>query len=183
MIALRDVCLDDRERMLAWRNLPEVAKFMYTAHAITTQEHGAWFNRMIQDPTKKYWIIEQEGVGVGVANLEGIDQVNRYCLWALYTVPPASPGVGIATCAMVLRYAFEKLNLHKVGSTVLAFNKTACLLHKRFEFSEEGRFREHINKNGTWHDVVYYALLQSEWQTSERRAARVFDTAEINSCQ
>jgi len=35
MIHLRDIQSEDKEKILKWRNLPEVAKYMYTDHYVT----------------------------------------------------------------------------------------------------------------------------------------------------
>jgi RimJ/RimL family protein N-acetyltransferase len=34
---------DDLERVLAWRNHPEIRRYMYTQHEITWDEHLRWF--------------------------------------------------------------------------------------------------------------------------------------------
>jgi RimJ/RimL family protein N-acetyltransferase len=38
-------------------------------------------------------------------------------------------------------------------------------IHRRFGFVQEGLFRKHIWKQGTFNDVVCLAILKGEWET------------------
>lgn len=167
MITLRDVSPADRDLMLAWRNLPEVAAYMYSDHVITPEEHGRWFARMLTDETVKYWIIVQDGRDAGVANLAAIDRRNSRCSWAFYLADPATRGKGAGGFVeyQVLSYVFDGLGLNKLCCEVLAFNEQVVSLHQRFGFQQEGLFRQHIVKKGEKLDVVALALLRSDWDS------------------
>src|SRR5207302_5934831 len=41
-VVLRPLETADRERLLAWRNLPEIARWMYSDHKIGAEEHARW---------------------------------------------------------------------------------------------------------------------------------------------
>ena len=73
MIEIRDVQPEDRDKIRQWRNLPEVAKYMYTDHHITPMEHEEWFQRTLDDPTCRYWIIVCDGTDVGLVNIYRLD--------------------------------------------------------------------------------------------------------------
>jgi RimJ/RimL family protein N-acetyltransferase len=49
-VVLRDVTEGDRQRLLDWRNSPEVAAFMYSDHRIGQAEHDRWFDGMAATP-------------------------------------------------------------------------------------------------------------------------------------
>ena len=51
LVTLRRLRPDDRDRLLAWRNAPEVAAYMYSDHEITAEEHARWFAGIAGDPT------------------------------------------------------------------------------------------------------------------------------------
>ena len=42
-VELRPLNSGDKDRMLAWRNSPEVSAYMYTDHLIAPEEHERWF--------------------------------------------------------------------------------------------------------------------------------------------
>lgn len=165
MVRLRDVQEGDQEQMRRWRNLDEVARYMYTAHEITIEEHGAWFRSMLDDHSSKYWIIEWNSEGVGVANLYAIDPRHRRCGWAFYLASPGVRGHGVGSMVeyLVLKHVFEDLELNKLCCEVLASNEAVVAMHKRFGFGQEGYFREHVVKDGGPHDVVFLAMLRSDW--------------------
>lgn len=166
MVELRPITLDDRELVRNWRNLPEVARFMYTDHMITEEEHARWFERVLADPSCRYWVIVWDGKEVGVANLTAIDHVNSRCYWAFYLADPAVRGRGIGTYVeyALLRTVFEELSLGKLCCEVLATNPNVVALHKSCGFQQEGLFRRHVTKGGVPLDVVCLAMLKEEWE-------------------
>jgi len=167
MTSLRDVRPEDRDRIREWRNLPNVADYMYTDHVITPEEHAAWFVRVLSDAKYKYWMIVCDGEDVGVANLYAIDQTHRRCYWAIYVASPSVRGKGVGNVVenAVLNYVFGDLKLEKLCCEALAFNTVALEMYRKFGFSQEGLFRKHILKRGEWHDVVCMAILKEEWET------------------
>ena len=60
-VTFRDVEEADKARLLAWRNAPEIARWMYGAHEITSDEHERWWATALRDPRRRYWIIEVDG--------------------------------------------------------------------------------------------------------------------------
>ena len=84
-VALRRLRLDDLVRVREWRNLPEIARYMYTDHEIGEGEHARWFGDALDRPDRRYWIIELEGRPVGLANLVDISERHRRASWAFLT--------------------------------------------------------------------------------------------------
>ncbi len=167
MIHLRDIQSEDKEKILKWRNLPEVAKYMYTDHYVTPEEHDRWFQRIINDPSCCYWIIVCDGVDVGLVNVYDLDQQNQRCYWAFYVADPNVRGKGVGSFVeySVLHYVFDELGLNKLCCEVLDFNEAVVNMHKRFGFQQEGLYREHIIKGGQAFDVVALAMLRNEWES------------------
>jgi UDP-4-amino-4,6-dideoxy-N-acetyl-beta-L-altrosamine N-acetyltransferase len=167
MVYLRDIQPEDKERILEWRNLPEVAQYMYTDHDITPEEHERWFQRILNDPSCRYWIIGCDGVDVGLANVYHLDRQNQRCYWAFYLADPIVRGKGVGSFVeyFVLHYVFDELGLNKLCCEVLAFNEAVTNMHKGFGFQQEGFYREHIIKQGQPYDVVALAMLRKEWES------------------
>lgn len=174
-ILLRDVRPGDRDMMREWRNLPQVANYMFTDHQIGPEEHAAWFSRVLADASCKYWIVVCDHEDVGVANLRAIDPGNRRCHWGFYVVGENVRGknVGGHVEYAVLNYVFDDLKFEKLCCECLAFNRGVIAMHRRFGFVEEGVFRRHIWKQGTFHDVVCLAILKEEWSAIRPRFDRM----------
>jgi UDP-4-amino-4,6-dideoxy-N-acetyl-beta-L-altrosamine N-acetyltransferase len=164
-VRLRAVEAQDSPALLAWRNSPEVAAYMYADHLISQDEHDRWFAAAMVAPDRRYWIIEADGQRVGLANLTKIDETARRCDWAYYLGDPATRGKGLGAQVeyIVLRHVFETLGLNKLWCEVLAENKAVIRLHERFGFVAEARFREHVLKGGRFQDVLGMGLLKREW--------------------
>ncbi len=167
MIALREITLKDQEMIRTWRNLPEVSRYMYTSHVIGPEEHARWFRRILEDPTRSYWIVAHSGEDVGLVNLYDIDEANRRCWWAFYLAsePARARGAGGFVEYRILEHVFEDRGFNKLCCEVLASNHSVIEMHKRFGFRQEGYFRQHVVKDGRPVDVVSMAILRTEWHS------------------
>lgn len=165
-VVVRHIRPEDKDQVRQWRNLPEVAKYMYTDHLIDSEEHERWFQRMLQDQTCQYWIINCDGQDVGVTYIYNIDLRNARCYWGFYIACSAARGKGVGSYIeyFVLRYVFDELNLNKLCCEVLASNPAVIRMHQLFGFIQEGLFREHINKQGILEDVFFLATLRRDWE-------------------
>lgn len=165
MIRMREVHPEDKDMLREWRNLPEVAKYMYTDHTVSPEEHERWFKGTLADPARKYWIIQADGEDAGLANLYSIDPRNKRCYWAFYLASPNVRGKGVGGFVeyFVLCHVFDGMGFNKLCAEVLAFNDAVVQMHKGFGFVEEGRFRQHVMKGGVAQDIVCLGMLKEEW--------------------
>jgi len=164
-VRLRLVEPGDSARLLAWRNSPAVAAFMYSDHRIAQDEHDRWFTAAMAAPDRRYWIIEADGEPVGLANLARIDLVARKCEWAYYLGEPSTRGRGMGAAVeyIVLRHVFETRRLNKLWCEVLVGNEAVWKMHQSFGFVREALFRDHVLKDGRLQDVVGLGMLKSDW--------------------
>lgn len=166
MIGLRPVRPEDKEMIRTWRNLPEVARYMYTDHHITTEEHEKWFRGLSRDPSRRYWIITLDGEDVGLVNLYNITPEFKRAHWAFYLASPSVRGKGVGSFVeySVMKHVFEEMGFNKLCCEVLGFNEAVVRMHESFGFVQEGHFREHVMKGADPMDVVAMAILRGEWQ-------------------
>ena len=73
-------------------------------------------------------------------------------------------GYGYEVMQLVLRFAFDELNLHRVQLTVFSYNERAIALYDKLGFQREGVHREHLQRDGKRYDMYLYGLLRSEWE-------------------
>ena len=169
---LRPATAADSERLLQWRNLPDVARWMYSDHLITPDEHARWIVAALTDPTRRYWIVEMDGAPVGMAGLVDISQQNRKATLVHYLADPATRGEGLGAFIEVwlLDQTFRELKLNKLCCEVLAVNERARTMHEGFGFTREAYYRAHVWKAGAPCDVVGLAILADEWTTARPAA-------------
>lgn len=164
-IDLRPLQAEDRDRLLTWRNMPEVSAWMYSDHDISPEEHARWFAGALADARRRYWVIELDGEPVGLANLYDIAPEHRRCAWAYYLASPATRGKGVGAYVefRVLDHVFGELGFNKLWCEVLIANEPVWRLHESFGFRREALFRAHVVKNGVFADVVGLGLLADDW--------------------
>jgi RimJ/RimL family protein N-acetyltransferase len=72
-------------------------------------------------------------------------------------------GLGSEATRLMLDYAFNVLGLHNVMLRVMAFNSTAIHVYQTVGFREIGRRREAHWMGGRFWDMIYMAILATEF--------------------
>ena len=70
--------------------------------------------------------------------------------------------------SMVLRYAFEELELHRVEANVQPHNRASIAVLKRNGFTREGFSRRYLKINGRWRDHERWAIIVEDWRDKKR---------------
>jgi UDP-4-amino-4,6-dideoxy-N-acetyl-beta-L-altrosamine N-acetyltransferase len=154
----------DLEIILEWRNSERIRAHMYSDHVISGQEHRQWFKRLQESHSEKCLMFLRETEPTGVVRITQIDSTHRRCYWGFYIGDTNAPkGSGLMMGYLALEYIFSKLDMRKVCGEAFAFNKASLSYHLKMGFVEEGRFVEHVLKNGRYEDIVGFALFKDEW--------------------
>jgi RimJ/RimL family protein N-acetyltransferase len=74
-------------------------------------------------------------------------------------------GYGSEALQLLLRYAFDELNLHRLAALVPEYNGIALDFFKKAGFVEEVRRRQALNRNGRRWDMIFMGILREEWLT------------------
>lgn len=102
---------------------------------------------------------------VGRCSLTDIDFSNKKCLCSLYIGDESSREKGYGTEAMYLlmKFAFEDLDLNRLGTWVFDYNKRAIKSYKKCGMKVEGIMREGVYRDGKYHDVYFMGILKNEY--------------------
>ena len=73
-------------------------------------------------------------------------------------------GYGSDAMRLILRYAFDELNLHRVTLTVFEYHERAIHTYRKLGFQEEGRQRQRLRRDGRLWDMLVMGLLRREWE-------------------
>jgi RimJ/RimL family protein N-acetyltransferase len=94
-----------------------------------------------------YWNLQTANVGIAIGN-------------------PADRGKGYGRDGMqlILRYAFNELNLHRVGLTVLERNHAARKVYESIGFVIEGILRDTDYRDGIRGNDIQMSILAHEWR-------------------
>jgi RimJ/RimL family protein N-acetyltransferase len=77
-------------------------------------------------------------------------------------------GFGSDAMNMVLRFAFETLNLKRVSLTVFDYNERAIHSYEKVGFKLEGRMRQWMQRAGQRYDLVFMGVLRNEWEELQK---------------
>lgn len=153
----------DLERVLAWRNHPEVRRYMYAQHIIAPEEHQCWFEKTLHNPRKHLLIFESGGQSLGFIHFSEL-ATGRVADWGFYAAPDAPKGCGRQLGRAALSHAFADLKLHKVCGQALAFNERSIRFHQSLGFQQEGALRDQHFDGEHYHHIICFGLLSHEWQ-------------------
>jgi len=100
---------------------------------------------------------------LGVCAIEDIAWPHRVG-WVSIALGPEFHGKGFGkeTMQLLVNYAFNELNLHRLQLTVFSYNEGAVKLYESIGFKHEGTYREFLQRDGKRHDMHLYGLLASE---------------------
>jgi UDP-4-amino-4,6-dideoxy-N-acetyl-beta-L-altrosamine N-acetyltransferase len=165
-LMLRKIDDVDLEKIMNWRMLPEVTRYMYTDPKLTIEDQQRWYKSIRNDPTKKYWIINVDNEDVGLIGIYSIDLENHRCEWAYYLASPSVRGKGIGKSVElnILQYVFEDLGLNKLCCEVFCMNEIVIKIHQKYGSKIEGTRKAHIFKNDEYHDIVEMAIFSEDWR-------------------
>jgi len=179
-VRLRPMQESDQPRVLAWRSDPTISRVMYTeVRGSTLEQQLAWFRRVSASPEYEYWIIENRGTPIGVANLAALAPRHKRSDWAFYLGDPAARGSGAGAKVefAMIHYVFFHRELRKLCCQVLSNNIEIARMHEKFGFVEEGVLRQHFFLGGEWLDVHLLALHEDTARARgyDKKGVRVLD--------
>jgi diamine N-acetyltransferase len=80
-------------------------------------------------------------------------------------------GYGTEATRLMVRYAFDTLNLNRVWLHVYEDNEHALHVYPKVGFRIEGRLRQSFFRDGRYWDTLVMAVLREEWKTPDRPLA------------
>lgn len=163
---IRPLTAEDLERVLTWRNQPDIRRYMLTQQEITPEEHYRWFERASQDPTKKLLIVEERERALGFVQFSGVSK-DAIADWGFYAAPATPKGTGKKLGITALNFAFDFLHLHKVCGQALDFNTASIRLHQALGFQQEGILRDQHRIDGSYRNLICFGLLRHEWRLND----------------
>jgi RimJ/RimL family protein N-acetyltransferase len=102
---------------------------------------------------------------IGYVHLRWIEWTHGTGTLALAIGDPSDrrQGFGREALQLILRYAFDELNLHRLTALTFEYNVGALRFLERAGFQIEVRRRQAVNRDGRRWDVLMLGLLRDEW--------------------
>ena len=173
LVRLRPVQRSDIANFLLWFNDPEVIQYLGMYLPMTEMAEQKFIEELgtSRALTDVFFVIEvingEKSISIGSISLHGVNSKDHNATFgiALGDKQYWSKGYGTEAAGLIIRYGFEQLNLHRISSSAWFFNGRSIKMHLKVGFTEEGRRREAVYKNGVYHDEVTFGLLRQEWNS------------------
>jgi RimJ/RimL family protein N-acetyltransferase len=166
---LRPISRADLSLSVGWRNDPEIrASVLGYPFPVTNDMEAAWYDRLHaeQGVRRASFAIEDatDDALAGFVHLTDIDWIVRAANFGIVVGERArwGQGIGREATTLAIRYAFDTLNLRRIGLRVVAGNAAAEHIYRSLGFVEEGRLRQAAFVNGAFADVLLMSLLAGE---------------------
>jgi RimJ/RimL family protein N-acetyltransferase len=157
------------ENALRWMNDPEITAALKFNLGATRKKEEAFFDRIeSQNDSDFTWaILDEKERHIGFIGLHAINWRNRSATGGLFIGDRSAWGRGFATDAIAVRtrFAFAQLGLHRINGHT--FNPAMKRVYEKSGYRHEGTARAMFWRDGRWHDVDFYGILESDWSGFE----------------
>ena len=167
-VLLRPLMIKDYIYFFKWLNDPQVLQFIGFYLPASEMKEKKWVEEysLKNNSLEVLFIIETASDSV-VIGFCVIGKINYKDCNAEFTVIIGDSsywgkGIGQEASKLLIKYAFNQLNLHRLYTGVYSFNNKSLKLIERLGFKKEGRQRQSIYKNGKYHDIILFGLLKEE---------------------
>jgi ribosomal-protein-alanine N-acetyltransferase len=134
---------------------------------ITHKQFEAYIKRCAQSDFEGFLVCRKvDEAIVGSINLSQICRGGFKSAYLGYQVGAPYAGRGYMTEGMrlVLRYAFNKMKLHRLEANIQPVNRASIGLVRRVGFSKEGYSPRYLKIGGRWRDHERWAVVVEDWR-------------------
>lgn len=182
MVQLRPIEARDAEALWISVHDPEGSRLTGTSRIFRRPEIDDWASSVASLPGRFDWALTSPMATpeapadqlpmIGEITLVDVDEKVRSATLRSSSLPGhRGRGYGREAAMLVLRFAFEELELHRVGLEVLGINPRAAALYSSLGFVTEGRLRDAHLDGERRTDVIMMGMIiddyhsaQSNWQ-------------------
>lgn len=161
---LRD---EDVPQLLPWINDRDTALWSAPYRPVSESDHREWAKGVMASSDRVFFVIRRASDDrvVGTCQLHSIHPVHRIAELQIRIGEAADRGHGLGSEAvrLLLRFAFEDLNLHRVQLHVFADNVAAICVYEKAGFVREGVLRQAAHIGGKYVDVVVMGILREDY--------------------
>ena len=165
-IILRPITMEDTEKVVRWRNNPEVRKNFIYRGEFTYETHRHWMEtKVASGDVIQYIILTKESLTpVGSVYFRDVDRKNNCAEYGIFIGEDSARkrGIGKETAKLFTRYGLNDLGLHRISLRVLSGNDAAYRTYESAGFKKEGIFRDMVFLDGEYRDVIFMSLLDKD---------------------
>jgi len=163
----------DLEKTLRWMNDSDITQYLIARYLpLSLAEETTWFDDWSKRQNDVALAIETiDGVFIGIAGLHRLRWKDRVAEHGIFIGEKDhwENGYGTDVGMTLLDYAFNRLNLHKVRSALIAFNKRSLNYHLKCGYKVVGAYRKEVFERGKYYDVILLEVFKKDWLPSWKK--------------
>ncbi|MGH2377730.1 MAG: GNAT family N-acetyltransferase [Candidatus Limnocylindria bacterium] len=165
-VTLRPPDETDAARFVEWFADQEVTRYLAVTFPLSLEQEKEFLKKIGEAKDVVWWVIEAEGKTIGGVGIHQIDWIDSRAITGIVIGDKTCWRRGYASEAMALRtaYAFRQLNLHKLSSGAFMENEASKRALMKAGYREIGVEREHLWREGRWHDHWRCEVLRADWE-------------------
>lgn len=174
LVRLTHLQRDDLPAFKRWFRDYEVQRWLGVDPVVplTDEAEEAWYEQASRSKDAFHFSIRTlaDDRLIGNCSLFGISQKNRSAEFGIVIGEKEYWGRGYGSDAtrIVLRFAFDEVNLNRVYLWVFSFNRRAIRAYEKCGFVHEGTARQTIFREGQYHDAHLMSVLRDEWLAMQK---------------
>ncbi|MBO8139736.1 MAG: GNAT family N-acetyltransferase [Thermosipho sp. (in: Bacteria)] len=173
-VLLRPIEVEDAKRFVELINDEEVRQYLALVFPINKYMEENWLKNDANNFNTVTLGIEvkDKNLLVGSTGLNNIDWINRQAEFGIgiFDKNYWNKGLGTEATKLVLKYAFEYLNLNRVYLKTYEYNKRAIRVYEKCGFLLEGKERQAKYLKGKYWDLVRMSILAEDyWRSFENQ--------------
>ena len=151
----------------------EVAPARPLSAAMLKKQYEKLEKKMEEDKNMYYFAIRAKADDrlIGRAVIQWIEWSNGsgFIRLGIGAAQDRYKGYGSQAMKMLLRFGFGELNLFRLSAIVPEYNTAAISLLNKFDFVEEVRRRQSVERDTKRWDLLVFGLLSDEWRVQGKR--------------
>lgn len=150
------------EKYITWMNDESFAKWLGRNSFVTDWRAEEKFLK--KDHSEGFNIVLKDGTLVGNCGCYRVGDSRNYTLGiCIGEVDAQNKGIGKEVIEMLIRFAFEERNAHRVRITLSSGNERAFHCYSKAGLKQCGVEHETHFYGGKWYDTVYMELLDHDY--------------------
>lgn len=166
-VYLRPTEVTDTPLIQRWINDPQVRQYLLPTSPCNEIAERRFIESTAQSEHDYILAIvrKSDDRHVGQTGLHGVNWVDRHARFGIFIGENDARGQGLGGEAtmLMMKFAFEQLNLHRVELDVYDFNKRARGLYERLGFFHEGTRRDSHWRGGSYCNADTFSMLDREY--------------------
>lgn len=171
--------------LLGWLNDPEVTQYLKRYQPMALNAEREYLENMHKrsDTDASFVILAHHNAALIPIGMMGLHRINHKDGLAttgafIGSKDHWSKGLGTDAKMLLLKYAFDSLNLRKISSRVHDFNGRSQRYNEKCGYKVEGLLKQHHFVNGEYRDEILMATFREDfeplWKKFERNGMTMY---------